>query len=242
MIAVKLGGSVITEKSREETIDDAALREAAAAIAAYDGPIVVVHGGGSFGHPAAQRYGISPTTGTRDAAAVRDVHAAMRRLNDAVIDRLADHGATPVPIHPLSGACRDESGALSLMTTQIEVMLGEGLLPVLHGDVISHAGAGATVVSGDELVTVLAESLPIDRVGLCSTEPGVLDEDGSVIDVIDSVADVGTALGESTAPDVTGGMVEKVRTLQGLDVPANIFGLDDLLAFLAGETVGTTIS
>lgn len=242
MIALKLGGSVITEKDREETIDDAALTSAAAAVAGYDGDIVVVHGGGSFGHPAAQRYGISPEAGTSDAAAVRDVHDAMRRLNDAVVDRLADYGANPISVHPLSCAARTAAGRLSVATTSVETMIGEGFLPVLHGDVVAHAGLGATVVSGDELLTHLASGLGVDRVGLCTTERGVLDEAGTVVETIGAETDIATSLGGSDAPDVTGGMAQKVRTLQTLDHPANIFGLEDLEAFLDGAAVGTTVA
>jgi len=240
MIAVKLGGSVITEKDRTETIDDAALDRVAATVAGHDGPIVVVHGGGSFGHPAAQRYGLSPTAGTRDAAAVRDVHDAMRRLNDAVIDRLADHGGAPVPVHPFSAGARDRDGRLSFPTAQVGTLLEEGFCPVLHGDVVAHAGRGATILSGDELVVALASDLDADRIGLCSTVPGVLDADDTVISRIQS-RDAVTTLGASDATDVTGGMAAKVQTLLGAGVPAAVFGVDDLEAFLGGAAVGTTV-
>ncbi|MFB6104431.1 MAG: isopentenyl phosphate kinase [Halobacteriaceae archaeon] len=240
MIALKLGGSVITEKDREETIDDAALDRVAATVAGHSDPIVVVHGGGSFGHPAAQRYGLSPTDGTRDAAAVRDIHDAMRRLNDAVVDRLADHGGTPVPVHPFSVGHRGHDGELTFPTSQIATLLEEGFCPVLHGDVVAHAGRGATILSGDELVVALATGLDADRIGLCTTVPGVLDAEDTVIPRIES-RDAVTTLGASDATDVTGGMAAKVEALLGAAVPATIFGVEDLATFLAGEPVGTTV-
>ena len=244
---LKLGGSLITEKDRPETLDGPSLDLAAEAIAEAldDGAVeslVVVHGGGSFGHHHASEHGVSTTEGTRDIAAVYAIHGAMTTLNRFVVQRLLDRDVPAVPVHPLSSAHREDDGALSLPTGQVETMLEEGFVPVLHGDLVAHEGAGTTVVSGDELVVKLADALTAARVGLCSTVPGVLDEDETVVERIDDYDDVAEILGESDATDVTGGMAAKVRALCELDAEAGIFGLDDLAAFLDGESVGTTVS
>ena len=238
---LKLGGSVITHKGVRESLDDEALDRAAATVAAGADDLVLVHGGGSFGHPIAEAHGLSRTEGSRDAAAALDVHDAMGLLSDAVVSRLQDHGAAALPVHPLSAGYRDAGGELDLATGPIEAMLGEGFLPVLHGDVIVHEGRGVTIVSGDELVAVVADALAADRVGLCSAVPGVLDEAGDVIPRIDDLDAVADLLGGSDATDVTGGMAGKVRMLLELDAPASIFGPDDLEAFVEGEQPGTLV-
>jgi isopentenyl phosphate kinase len=243
---LKLGGSVITEKDEAETVDDAALSAAAAAVGgAVDSDdsagFVVVHGGGSFGHHHAAEHGVSSTAGTHDDAAVRAIHGAMKRLNAAVVDALVEAGVHAVPVHPLSCASRDEAGTLALPATQVERLLGEGFVPVLHGDVIAHEGVGATVLSGDDIVVSLAASLGASRVGLCSTVAGVLDDRGNVVSEITAFDEVADVLGDSEATDVTGGMAGKVRTLLSLDAPAAIFGPDDLSRFLAGEHAGTLV-
>jgi isopentenyl phosphate kinase len=239
---LKLGGSAITDKETPETIDEAALDETVSAIAeaSVDG-LVVVHGGGSFGHPNAEKHGVSSSAGTRDARGVFEIHDAMRRLNDAVVGRLQDAGVPALPVHPLSGGARDADAALSLPLDATETMLSERFVPVLHGDVVAHAGEGATVVSGDELVTHLARGLGAERVGLCSTVPGVYDENGDVIAEITDFEDVADALGGSDATDVTGGMAAKVRALLELGAPAHVFGPDALSDFLAGGDAGTVI-
>ncbi len=240
-MVLKLGGSVITEKDRPETLDGPALDRAADALAGADRSrdLVVVHGGGSFGHHRADEHGVGVESGTGDAAAAFAVHGAMTTLNRFVLDRLHDRGVPALPVHPLSAAARGAGGELTLPLAQVATMLTESFVPVLHGDVVATAGEGVTVLSGDEIVVRVATDLGADRVGLCSTAPGVLDGDGEVVSRVSSLDDA--ALGGSDATDVTGGMAGKVRTLLSLDAPAQVFGIDGLGAFLAGESPGTLV-
>ncbi len=241
-VVLKLGGSVVTEKKTPETVDEERLASLAGAIGdARPGRLVVVHGGGSFGHPAAETYGMSRTQGTADAGVVRAVHGAMTRLNDAVVGTLAKADVPAVPIHPLSAASRSAAGDLKQPAGAVTTLLDEGFVPVSHGDVIAHAGSGATVLSGDELVVALADALEADRVGLCSTVPGVLDADGEVVERVTEFEQVADALGGSDATDVTGGMARKVRELLALTAPAHVFDPSGLAAFLAGDAPGTRV-
>jgi len=244
---LKLGGSVITDKDSPETVDDEALKAVLDAVeTAYKNPeasfrLVVVHGGGSFGHVHAAEHGVSTTDGTSEAAAANAIHGAMKKLNRVVVDRLHDREIEALPVHPLSVAARDDHGDLTLPSTATAGLLEEGFVPVLHGDVIAHTGEGVTVLSGDEIVTSLADSLGASRVGLCSTVPGVLDADDTVIDEITDFEDVAAVLGDSESTDVSGGMAGKVRELLALGAPAHIFGPDSVGDFLIGEQAGTLV-
>ncbi|PSP45491.1 acetylglutamate kinase [Halobacteriales archaeon QH_6_66_25] len=211
---LKLGGSAITEKDTPETVDREAIDRASDAVAtALSGAdlhsLVLVHGGGSFGHHHAARHGVSTTEGSRDVAALTGIHRAMGDLNRVVVDALQDRGVGALPVRPLSVAARQDD--LAFPPDSVETMLAEGFVPVLHGDVVVDAGKGATILSGDEIVVALAGALGADRVGLCSTVPGVLDAEGTVIDEITAYEQVASALGDSDATDVTGGMAAKVR-------------------------------
>jgi isopentenyl phosphate kinase len=238
VIVVKLGGSVVTDKERPETLDGPALDRAADALAGATGPLVVVHGGGSFGHHRAAEHAVSDASGTHDAGAALSVHGAMTTLNRFVLRALHDRGVPALPVHPLSTAARDGDG-LTLPLAAVDRLLAESFVPVLHGDVVATADEGVTVLSGDEVVARVASDLGADRVGLCSTVSGVLDADGEVVARVTGLDDA--ALGGSDATDVTGGMAGKVRTLLGLDAPAHVFDLDGLPAFLAGESPGTVV-
>ncbi|MFW6384266.1 MAG: isopentenyl phosphate kinase [Halodesulfurarchaeum sp.] len=240
-VVLKLGGSVITEKERPETVAEEGLRRAAAAVGEHAGPLVLVHGGGSFGHPAAEAAGVSPESGTHDASAIREIHAAMGRLNEAVLDALDGAAVSAVPVRPLSTSVRRESGDLDVPTATLRAMLAEGFVPVLHGDIVTSRGRGATILSGDELVVALARELDVDRIGLCTTVPGVLDEEQRVISRIANFESVADVLEGSEATDVTGGMAGKVRALLSLETDAHVFDLDGLESFLDGGAPGTTI-
>lgn len=242
---LKLGGSAITDKDEPETVDSEALADSVEDISAFlesnpDDRLVLVHGGGSFGHHHAASHGVSSTEGTRDAASLVEIHRAMGELNDVVVSHLHEAGVPAVPVRPFSVARRSQDG-LDLPSAQVATMLDEGFVPVLHGDVVVHEGLGGTILSGDDIVVALARSLAADRVGLCSTVPGVLDSSEQVIPEITAYEDVAQHLGGSDATDVTGGMAGKVRTLLELDSPAAVFSLDDLERFLESGAAGTLI-
>ncbi len=237
---LKLGGSVVTEKDSPETVDERRLEEVVSAVEGAD-RLVLVHGGGSFGHHHAAAHGVSQTAGTHDHEGILAIHRAMKRLNDRVVNALHARDVPALPVHPLSAGRRDHAGGLSHPVSQVATMVNEGFVPVLHGDVIAHAGAGATILSGDDLVVTLAEGLDAERVGLCSTVPGVLDDDGEVIDRIGRIEEVREILGGSDETDVTGGMAAKVEKLLTMDAPASIFGPESVDAFLVGDSPGTLI-
>ena len=250
---LKLGGSVITEKDTPEALDGPALDDAADAVAdaltaGEVRDLVVVHGGGSFGHHHASEHGVSKTEGSGSAGdgmgsatAAVEIHGAMKTLNEFVLARLHDRAVPAVPVHPFSAASRDRDADLTLPSEQVRTMLGERFVPVLHGDVVAHEGEGVTILSGDEVVTSVAEAIDADRVGFFSTVPGVLDDEDEVIPEIRSYDEVAAYIGGSDATDVTGGMAGKVRTLLDLGAPASIFGPDDLRKFLSDDDPGTKI-
>lgn len=238
---LKLGGSVITEKGSEQTVSDERLDEIVSALSRADrrGYLLVI-GGGSFGHPAADRHGMSAQTGSSDPRAVGEVHEAMLKLISIVIDRLVDAGVPALAIHPSSMAYR-EGGDLHLALDAVEQAVSEGYVPVLHGDCVLTAGQGATILSGDEIAVELARHFDAERVGLCTGVPGVLDSNDELIDRIEQYESVADVLGASDETDVTGGMAGKVSTLLELGIPASVFDVTSLSAFLDGESPGTTI-
>ncbi|HWS21774.1 MAG TPA: uridylate kinase, partial [Methanoregula sp.] len=121
-------------------------------------------------------------------------------------------------------------------------MLSLKMVPVIHGDVVMDLSRGACIVSGDQLVRYLAVALKIDRVGLATDVPGVLDG-GNVVPEITRKTAPSLHIGNSMHTDVTGGMRGKMNELLGLasaGIGSDIFHVSRIGDFLAGTDHGGT--
>lgn len=244
VILLKLGGSVVTDKTGTGAIEYARLATLAGVIAARpDLQLVLVHGAGSCGHPEAQEYHIQEGVGPENKAGIAVTHEAVAALNLAVVAALREHGVDAVGVHPLA-ACRAESGQLiSCECIPIAQLVRLGITPVLHGDVVMDARRGACIISGDQIIRYLALALDAGRVGLATDVPGVLDR-GAVVPEItrDSVGRL--SIGCSGNTDVTGGMKGKITELLALaeeGVESHIFHISRIEDFLDGKDHGGTI-
>lgn len=241
---LKLGGSVVTDKSGSGAIDRARIAEIAGVIAARSGQaLVVVHGAGSCGHPEAKRYHIQDGVGPENRAGIPVTHEAVAALNRAVVAALSEKSVDAVGIHPLA-ACRADRGQLiSCECIPIIQLVRLGITPVLHGDVVTDASRGACIISGDQIIRYLAVALGATRVGLATDVPGVLDG-GAVVPVItrDTVRRLSIGCSENT--DVTGGMRGKITELLALadaGIESHIFHITRTADFLDGKDHGGTI-
>jgi len=243
-VILKLGGSVITDKSGECAIDHARLHQIAEEIALRNNvSLIIIHGAGSCGHPEARRYGLDAGLTGQNTAGVYHTHAAVALLNRSVVDALRSAGLEAVGVHPLGMALAEDGRLIRCDTGHLRVMLEHGIIPVLHGDVVMDLRRGACIVSGDQLVAYLAEAFSVLRVGLATDVPGVL-KDGAVIPRIDRTTVNGIAIGASKSTDVTGGMKGKIAELLALaerGTDSHIFHITKVGRFLDGKDHGGTV-
>jgi isopentenyl phosphate kinase len=200
---VKLGGSVITDKRVAFSYRDLAVRGLGKAMASSRLPIVVVHGGGAFGHTEARKYGLSSSRSSRSTKGVSETRAAMFRLDAKVCSSLSASGMHPYPFSPFTLVDREGEDGHSF----IERLLLGGATPVTFGDVV-HDGRGFTILSGDTICVELAQMLGAATCVMAIDVDGILDDRGAVIKV----------LGEGSDPrisplraDSTGGIAFKLR-------------------------------
>ena len=85
---LKLGGSVITDKKKPLTPNLQAIERLANEIAqAKVSSLIVVHGGGSFGHYLAKQYNLTEGYGdTSQVFGFSETHRAMTKLNSLVME------------------------------------------------------------------------------------------------------------------------------------------------------------
>lgn len=176
MILVKLGGSVLTNKgtsggarfSRRHALR--LLRE----IRASSESFVLVHGAGSFAHPLALQYGIGKRrlSGRRLVDAVSRTQAGVRELRSNVLAACDEAGMRVVDV-PASVVARVEAGKVRFDARSFEDALSRGLCPVTGGDVVFDDKLGARVLSGDEILFLLAQTLKPKRVVFVSDTDGL---------------------------------------------------------------------
>lgn len=237
---MKLGGSLVTVKDRPYTVRGEALAGASRILAAYwrsgGRRLIVVHGGGSFGHYEVDT--LRGELGARDlpAAAAPRIQGAMLRLAARVVEALRGAGL-PASLHTTHTICE----CRECRYTPLLRDLGEGLVPVAYGDAVPCRG-GLVIVSGDQLVVEAGLEAGVDCIVFTIDAPGVLDGEGRVIGELgpgDPVPRLGGA-----AHDVTGGLEAKVewaRRAAAGGARVYITGLGGLLKVLEGGRAGTRI-
>ena len=223
-VFLKLGGSLLTDKTQVEALRGDVLARLAAEIAAAraarpDLRLVLGHGSGSFGHVAAARHGTR--TSVAGAAAWRgfaEVSDAAARLNRHVVAALLAAGVGAVGLPPSASAVVEDGAIRQLAVAPVVAALDAGLLPVVFGDVAFDTVRGGTIISTEEVMDFLAHALRPSWLLLAGETAGVLDADGQVVARITraTLPDVLPALGGSRGTDVTGGMASKVTAMLGL--------------------------
>jgi isopentenyl phosphate kinase len=157
-VILKIGGSVITDKDGELAARTENINRLAEEIAkAKLNSLILVHGGGSFGHPTAQKWGLKD--GYKEPAQMlgfAETHHVMTVLNGLVMDALLWHEIPAVSVAPSCGFLTENGRIKSSDCTMVERMMNMGFTPVLYGDATFDEKLGFTVLSGDQLVTYLA--------------------------------------------------------------------------------------
>ena len=242
-VILKLGGSIITDKSADCAVNKRQLGEIATAVAAAEtGGIIIVHGAGSCGHPEAKRYHLDTGVAHGETEGIYVTNRVVGGLNEAVVEALREKGVPAVGIHPLHTAVADNGRLIAFEIRHLEKMLALGMVPVIHGDVVMDLSRGACIVSGDQIVRYLAVGLHVSRVGLATDVPGVLDE-GRVVPEITSGMAPALRIGNSKHTDVTGGMRGKIDELLGLaeaGIGSDLFHVSRVGDFLMGADHGGT--
>jgi len=223
LLIIKLGGSVITDKNRAFTPRyeniERLTQEIKTSLKTFKGDLIVVHGSGSFGHTLALKYQTQKGIVNKDSKAgfskVADTAIAINRI---VMKEFIKIGIKAVSFAPLSFILSEKGGVKSLFLEPIKKALELGFVPVLYGDVVfDTSGRGFCIFSGEKIITALLDKLESDyknvRVVYCADTDGVYDSQGKTVPIIDSkiFTKLSKTVNKSDFPDVTGGMLHKVK-------------------------------
>jgi isopentenyl phosphate kinase len=257
---LKLGGSLITEKSQAHTSRPEALKRLAGEIALVfnQGPgfhMVIGHGSGSFGHVPGKRYGTRHGVRTPEEwRGFAEVWYEATALTRIVVEALHQAGLPVIAFSPSAGAISRDGQTSTWDLTPLRASLEAGLLPVVHGDVVFDQVRGGTILSTEDLFEYMARQLLPQRILLAGIEPGVWADYPECQQLASEITpktlpEFFPALGGSSNTDVTGGMASKVQQSLALikgfphlsilifsgDIPGNV------QRALQGEVVGTLL-
>jgi isopentenyl phosphate kinase len=237
LVFIKLGGSLITDKTKPYTplldmMDDLAHQITATLQTRPDLRLVIGHGAGSFGHVAASEYKTRDGYPQASPLAHRDrdlteenywkgfaeVWYQASTLNRHVMEALHKAGLKTIALPPSSTVVAS-NGQVSLWdTTPIRMALATGIVPVIFGDVVFDEVRGGTILSTENLFAYLVKALSPDRILLAGLEDAVWEDFPARTRKIDRITpqsfdDIKHGVGKSVAADVTGGMEAKVREM-----------------------------
>ncbi|HJQ13119.1 MAG TPA: isopentenyl phosphate kinase [Anaerolineales bacterium] len=238
LIFLKLGGSLITDKTqpytpRLDVIEDVALQVATAIKNHPDMRLVLGHGSGSFGHVAASEYrtreGFVPHASplihrerdTREEnywKGFAEVWYQASALNRFVMKALNKMNVPSIAL-PASANVIASNGQVTIWeTTAIRMALAAGLVPVIYGDVTFDEVRGGTILSTEDLFGFLARSLNPERILLAGLESAVWEDFPArtrKIEIItpQSFNEIKAGVGKADGADVTGGMESKVTQM-----------------------------
>ena len=226
MIFLKLGGSAITDKTREATAHQDVIRHIAAQVkqARDEQPALTIllgHGSGSFGHFAAKKFGYGEKENWR---AYAETSAAAARLNRIVTDTFLAENVPVIAMQPSASACCRDGQLVDLAIEPIRTALAHNLIPLVYGDVAFDEVRGMSIASTEIIFSYLASILKPSRIILAGIVDGVFTGDplkDSSAQLIHEIAPrnfpyIESQLSVSHGVDVTGGMMAKVKGMVAL--------------------------
>ena len=221
---LKLGGSLITDKSSVEKARPKEMARLSSEIASAlqarpDLSLVIGHGSGSFGHTAAMQYGTRAGVRGKEAwLGFARVAYVASRLNYLFVNNLHEAGVPILRIQPSASTICQNGQIIEMSITPLQHTLAAGLVPLIYGDVAVDKTQGGTIISTEEIFAYLARQLRPARILIAGDFEGVLDANKQVLPSITppTLNDLQSALGGSSQVDVTGGMASKVALMLSL--------------------------
>ncbi|MBU0569727.1 isopentenyl phosphate kinase family protein, partial [Patescibacteria group bacterium] len=222
LILIKLGGSVITDKSKaycaKEKVITRLGKEIFEAQKKYEGKLIIGHGQGSFAHIPASKYqthlGLINKESVKGAVVTSNMAIEPNRI---VMSSFIKVGLLVKTFSPASFILAKDKKLQKLFLEPILNALQTGLIPVMYGDVIEDVKKGFCIFSTDKIFRMLINSLSrdykIEKIIFCSDTDGVYDSNGKTIARITPSwfkKNIGM-IGGSKSTDVTGGMLHKVE-------------------------------
>jgi isopentenyl phosphate kinase len=172
---IKLGGSVITDKSKYKTPRTENITRLAREIAESGSHVIIIHGAGSYGHIIAKKHRLHDGYKSDDQyEGFAKVQKDVRELNLLVLNALHDAGIHAASIPPGNFTITENRAIQKIDTTAITRLIEIGQTPVTFGDIVLDESLKFSICSGDVLMLRIACELKIKRAIFVTDVDGIL--------------------------------------------------------------------
>jgi isopentenyl phosphate kinase len=219
MILIKLGGSIITNKEKPLTINKPAIRRITSQLRKVNEPLIIVHGGGSYGHYWSVKYDIHTKPYRYSIKGVSVVKNSMVQLNQIILESFLESNLRPYCLPPTDFIFADKP--IVKKVKEIVKIANVGLIPISYGDVMWFGKNKFYILSGDKIMGILSKILN-PRLAIFVTNVDGIYSDLKTKRLIRGITVERPAIPEVTI-DVTGGMSRKIKeainiSKNGIDV------------------------
>ncbi len=224
IILLKLGGSLITDKTKPFTVRLKVIRNLARQIAGAlkddkNIQLIIGNGAGSFAHYPATNYKmIGKLKNENQKMGFSVVQDAASRLNRIIVSELLKVGVRAISLNPSSMIIARGGKFRTFLTRHCLGILNLEMTPILYGDIVYDEVFGFKIFSTEQLLSELArrfikKNIKIAKIIHNGITKGVLDEKGALISKItkEKYLKLKHIFFKTKGFDVTGGMIHKVE-------------------------------
>jgi isopentenyl phosphate kinase len=243
---IKLGGSVVTFKEKPLTANFEAINNITRVIATIKIPLIVVHGGGSFGHYWSVKYDMHTKPYDYDAYGISIVHESMMCLNQIIVNSMIKERINAYTVMPSNFTSSHRP--IIRKIDELRDIAENGIIPVTFGDIIHINKRKYSILSGDVIMRILSQVLHPSKVIFTLNVDGIY-KSIKTKETIKEIKNSNRSIELSTIEDdVTGGMRRKVTEAfkiarSGVDVlMVNGLNPERIINAISGSAFeGTTI-
>ncbi|TXT56703.1 MAG: hypothetical protein BAJATHORv1_20296 [Candidatus Thorarchaeota archaeon] len=227
LTVLKLGGSLLTDKSTPYVVHEDVIASAAKEIKSCIDlglveSLVLVHGVGSYGHPPVLKHKLHKGFLSKEQLLpISKTQAIVGEFRALIVKHLQDAGIPVCLMYPSSMIVAKKMKMVDYYLDPLKAWLELGTVPLLGGDMIVDSVMGWSVGSGDQMAVILAKELDAKRLIFASDVPGIYDsdpkqnQDAQIIPQInlDEAESILEKWDQSRAKDASGAMKGKLRSI-----------------------------
>ena len=157
MILIKLGGSIITNKEKPLSARRKAIDSILNQIKRIREPMILVHGGGSYGHYWSVKYDMHTKPAKYDMRGVSIVKNSMIDLNKIILDSAVKNRINAYCLPPTDFMNGNKPIKNKILT--INEIAKSGLTPITYGDALWFGKKKSYILSGDVIMTMIGKIL-----------------------------------------------------------------------------------